>query len=124
MNLKGFGALCGLRAAYAEKQDARSRVLHLLAQAQSLGSSRMRSAAKTSRDARDAFDEAKSRKERMQDVPEATQQISGRETIQHPHPGSGAGNLNRDSSARREHNTASHNQPNFRKLIASLGGMQ
>jgi DNA sulfur modification protein DndD len=32
-------------------------------------------AAKRARDARDAFEEAKSRKERMQDLPEATQQI-------------------------------------------------
>jgi DNA sulfur modification protein DndD len=57
------------------KGDARSRVFHLLAQAQSLGSVKIKSAAKRARDARDAFEEAKSRKERMQDVPETTQQI-------------------------------------------------
>jgi DNA sulfur modification protein DndD len=57
------------------KGDARSRVLHLLTQAQSLGAARIKMAAKKARDAHDAFDEAKRRKERMQDVPEATQQI-------------------------------------------------
>lgn len=57
------------------KGDARSRVLHLLSEAQSLGATKIRNAAKRARDARDAFEEAKNRKERMQDVPEATQQI-------------------------------------------------
>jgi DNA sulfur modification protein DndD len=57
------------------KGDARSRVLHLLAQAQSLGSAKIKGAAKRARDARDALEEAKSRKDRMQDVPETTQQI-------------------------------------------------
>ncbi|MEI7937864.1 MAG: AAA family ATPase [Verrucomicrobiota bacterium] len=57
------------------KGDARSRVLHLLAQAQSLGSLKIKTAAKRARDARDTLEEAKSRKERMQDLPEATQQI-------------------------------------------------
>jgi len=57
------------------KGDARSRVLQLLAQAQSIGSAKIRGAAKRARDARDAFEEAKSRKERMQDVPVTTQQI-------------------------------------------------
>jgi DNA sulfur modification protein DndD len=57
------------------KADARSRVLHLLTQAQSLGAARIKTVAKQARDAREAFEEAKRRKDRVQDVPEATQQI-------------------------------------------------
>ena len=57
------------------KGDARSRVLNLLSQAQSLGSAKIRNAAKNARDANDAFEDAKSRKDRMQDVPETTEQI-------------------------------------------------
>jgi DNA sulfur modification protein DndD len=57
------------------KGDARSRVLHLLAQAQSLGATKIKAAAKRARDARDTLEEAKRRKDLMQDVPEATAQI-------------------------------------------------
>lgn len=57
------------------KGDARVRVVHMLGQAQGLGSTRIKNAAKRARDARDAFEDAKNRKDRMQDVPEATEQI-------------------------------------------------
>ena len=60
------------------KGDARSRVIHLLEQTQSLGAAKIKTAAKRSRDARDALDEAKNKKDRMQNVPEATQQIRGK----------------------------------------------
>jgi DNA sulfur modification protein DndD len=60
------------------KGDARSRVIHLLEQTQSLGAAKIKNAAKKARDARDGLEDAKNRKDRMQDVPEATQQIRGK----------------------------------------------
>ncbi|MBP7830371.1 MAG: hypothetical protein KA248_10680 [Kiritimatiellae bacterium] len=57
------------------KGDSRVRALQLLAQAHSLGSAKIRAAAKRARDARDSFEDAKSRKNRLQDVPQATQEV-------------------------------------------------
>lgn len=54
------------------KGDARGKVLLHLAQVQSVGSARTKAAAKRLRDAREAFDEAKQKLERINNVPQAT----------------------------------------------------
>ena len=57
------------------KGDARGKVLVQLAQVQSLGSAKAKAAAKRLRDAREAFDEAKQKLERITNIPQETTAI-------------------------------------------------
>jgi len=63
------------------KGETRARLLNQLAGAQALGSSRIKAAAKRARDAWDVFEEAKNRKQRIQDVPATTQKIKDELTL-------------------------------------------
>jgi len=60
------------------KGEMRAKTLLQLKQIESGGSSRIRSAAKRVRDSREAFDEVNSRKERLQNLPQETKEMSGR----------------------------------------------
>ncbi len=57
------------------KGEARGRVNSALGQVQAIGASKIKNAAKRVRDSRDIFDEAKAKKDRVQEIPEAADQI-------------------------------------------------